>query len=48
MYDKLVRDELILEPAQPSLSMVLKKKIIMKKKRKKKNKQNEKKEAIIR
>ena len=29
MYDKFVRDELILKPAQPSLSMVLKKKIIM-------------------
>ena len=31
MYDKFVRDELILKPAQPSLSMVLKKKIIVKK-----------------
>ena len=33
MYDKFVRDELILKPAQPSLSMVLKKKIIMEKKK---------------
>ena len=48
MYDKLVRDELILEPAQPSLSMVLKKKIIMKKKeRRKTNKTKRKKPSFV-
>ena len=42
MYDKFVRDELILKPAQPSLSMVLKKKIIVKKQQQQQQQQTNK------